>query len=82
MDPPLRCEVGMVSARRSEGLGDRSGAQATGADLNGLNLAFVQRFDFLQVGVPHLSGLIMRMADIVASRRSFATNIAYSGHDD
>lgn len=61
-------------------LGNRTGTNAAGADLDGLNGAVVDSLHLLQVGVPGGTGLVVGMAHIVAAAGAFAANFTFPGH--
>ena len=65
--------------RTLQGFGYRAGTDATGADLDG-RYAAVRSFCFhlLQVRVPGGTGLVVGVADIVATAGAFAADFAFS----
>jgi hypothetical protein len=59
-------------------LGDVSGTDAAGADLDGPDGAVPDGLDLLEVGIPYGTGFVVGMADVVAEAGTFTTYCAYS----
>ena len=56
---------------------DFSGLEAGSADVLALGVAINEGADSLDIGVPTATGTTVRVRDIVAKARAFATDIAY-----
>jgi hypothetical protein len=63
-----------------ESLGDVTGADAAGADLDAPDGTVFHGLDLLQVRAPNLAGLVVGVADVIPEARAFTANLAYSGH--
>jgi hypothetical protein len=61
---------------------DLAGFKARGADVLALAVTRDQGLDSLDVRVPSAASTTLGVRDIVAKARTFATDIAYSCHDD
>ena len=57
-----------------------AGADAAGADLDGLDAAVFHGANLLQIGVPDGTGFIVGVAHVVAKAGAFSAYIAFSGH--
>ena len=64
--------------RMSDGFGNETGADAAGANLDGGDTAVFHRSDFLEVGKPDCTGLVVGVADIVTEAGAFSTNFTFS----
>jgi hypothetical protein len=62
------------------GLCDVAGADAAGADLDGLDAAVGNGLDLLKVGVPDGTGLVVGVAYVVAEAGAFSADFTYSRH--
>jgi len=60
--------------------GDQARAKASGADLHSDCPSLFRRLHLMEVGIPNLSGLIIRMADVVAKDRPFSADITNFCH--
>jgi hypothetical protein len=49
-----------------------------GANLDGGHATVSYRLDFLKIRIPYSTGLVVRVADIVAEARPFTTNFTFS----
>lgn len=70
------------SWRAAGGLLDAIGANTLGADPDSLGLAIYQRANPLQVRVPATIRLVVGMTDVMAERRSLATDFTYARHEE
>ena len=57
-----------------------AGADAAGADLHGLDGSLVIGTDFLQIWIPHGTGFIVCVTDIVSGNRLFTANSTFFRH--
>ena len=64
------------SVSLSDGALNSSGAQALGASVHALDMAFHDRADSLDVSGPRSLGLYVRVTDTVADRLGFAAELA------
>ena len=55
-----------------------TGADATGTDLDGSDVAVPDGLDLLQVRIPDGTGFVVGMADVVAEAGTFTTDSANS----
>ena len=55
--------------------------QAGSADLNPLGGALYHRANLLQIHIPAAMRHIVRVADLVSKKRSFAADVTYLGHN-
>jgi hypothetical protein len=69
-----------VFAEKSDNFFNLIGTDTTGADLHGLDGTVVTATNLLQIRVPDGSGLIMSVADIVASHRFFPADFTFFRH--
>ena len=59
---------------------NKAGADAAGARVYLFNGAVAHGTQFLNVGLPHLFGFIVRMADVIADLTALAANTACFSH--
>ncbi len=71
---------GRRAPRSLDGLGDVAGADAAGADLDGLDAAIPDGLHLLQVRVPRGAGLVVGVADVVTETGTFAADFTFSRH--
>lgn len=61
-----------------ERFGYKAGTNAAGANFNGGNAAVFNGSDFLKVGAPDSTGLVVGVADIVTEAGAFSANFTFS----
>lgn len=60
-------------------LGYKTGTDTAGADLQRSYAAVVfDRLDLLEIWIPHGTGLVISMADVIPKAWPFSTNFAFS----
>ncbi len=74
------CWSGFSLPGANRGLGHQTALDAAGADTNRKRCAFVEVLDALQIWQPAGTGLDVRMADLIASRRTLAAEVTYTSH--
>ena len=64
--------------KMSDDFGNETGADAAGANLDGRDAAVFHSSDFLEVGTPDGTGLVVGVADIVTEAGAFSANFTFS----
>lgn len=64
--------------RMSDDFSYKTGTDATGANLYGGDAAAFYGSDFLEIGTPDSTGLVVGVADIVTEAGAFSTNFTFS----
>ena len=60
--------------------GNETGTDATGTNLDGRDAAVLYGSDFLEIGSPDSTGLVVGVTDIVTEAGAFSANFTFSRH--